>query len=254
MNKFQFKKNEGKVAFVFFLGNLLKIRYNINMPTLNPRSKYLQIAFNRSLTEVNTMLYKLPASPKILIEAGTPFIKQYGSQGISSLKSWWSSRIKQPGYIVADLKCMDRGFREVDMAAQAGASAATCLALAPVETINQFIVECDNSGMDSMVDMMNIEFPFEVLQKLRKLPTVVVLHRGVDENELNKNKMLLYDQIQRIKGAYNNILISIAGGENLREVRRTFFNGADIAVVWKPFYQNPSDTANLANELLSAIK
>jgi bifunctional enzyme Fae/Hps len=56
---------------------------------LDPRSKYLQIAFNRSLEEVREMIALLPASDKIIIEAGTPLIKRYGTRGISSLKNWW---------------------------------------------------------------------------------------------------------------------------------------------------------------------
>ncbi len=94
---------------------------------LNQRSKYLQIAFNRSLDEVRDMIAMLPASEKIIIEAGTPLVKRYGKKGISALKNWWWQKIQRPGYIVADLKCMDRGSREVEAIAEAGASAATCL-------------------------------------------------------------------------------------------------------------------------------
>jgi len=221
---------------------------------LDRRSKYLQIAFNRSLDEVKEMINMLPASEKIIIEAGTPLIKKYGQEGIRALKNWWSEKIKKPGYIVADLKCMDRGFTEVRIAAEAGASAVTCLGLAPIETINEFIKECERIGIDSMIDMLNVEFPFEVLQKLKKLPTIVVLHRGVDENEKNKEKQIPYDQIHRIKGTYSKVLISVAGGETPREVIRTFFNDADIAVVWRSFYESPGNTAELAREFLKLVK
>jgi len=221
---------------------------------LNRRSKYLQIAFNRSLDEVKEMIYMLPASEKILIEAGTPLVKRYGTKGIKALNSWWAGILGAPGYIVADLKCMDRGSREVELAAQAGASAATCLGLAPTETINEFIKKCEASSIDSMVDMMNVEFPFEVLKNLRKMPNIVVLHRGVDEGEKNKEKQIPHNQIHRIKGTYSNILISVAGGETTREVVRTFFNDADIAIVWRSFYENPEKTADLAKEFLELVK
>jgi len=221
---------------------------------LNRRSKYLQIAFNRSLDEVRDMIAMLPASEKIIIEAGTPLVKRYGKKGISALKNWWSRKIQKPGYIVADLKCMDRGSREVEAVAEAGASAATCLGLAPIETINEFIRECEKAGIDSMVDMMNMEFPFEILQKLKKMPAIVVLHRGADENEKNREKQIPHDQIHRIKGTYNNVLISIAGGETTRDAIRTFFNDSDIAVVWRSFYETPKNTAILAQEFLKLTK
>ena len=221
---------------------------------LNQRSKYLQIAFNRSLSEVRDMIAALPASDKIIIEAGTPLVKKYGKRGVTALKNWWSEKIQKPGYVVADLKCMDRGSREVEAVAEAGASAATCLGLAPIETINEFIRECEKAGIDSMVDMMNIKFPFEILQKLKKLPAVVVLHRGVDEKERNREKQIPYDQIHRIKGTYGNVLISVAGGETPRDVVKTFFNDSDIAVIWRSFYETPKNAANLAQEFLKLIK
>ena len=220
---------------------------------LNQRSQYLQIAFNRSLNEVQSMISMLPVTEKIIIEAGTPLIKKYGIKGITALKNWWSEKIQKPGYIVADLKCMDRGSREVKAISEAGASAATCLGLAPTETINEFIGECEKAKIDSMIDMMNIKFPFEILQKLKKLPNVIVLHRGVDENEKNREKQIPYDQIHRIKGTYENILISVAGGETSRDIIRTFFNDSDIAVIWRSFYEEPENTASLAQEFLKLV-
>ena len=220
---------------------------------LNSRYSYLQIAFNRSLPEIEQLIGLLPPSPRIMIEAGTPLIKTYGAQSISFLKQWWQEKLQGPGYIVADLKCMDRGSNEVETAAASGASAATCLGLAPVETIKEFIKRCEDSGIDSMVDMMNVEFPFEVLQKLKKLPKIVVLHRGADENQKNREKQLPLHQIHRIKGTYP-IIISVAGSETLREVTSAFFNDADIAVVWRSFYETPEQTARLAREFLETVK
>lgn len=213
---------------------------------LSRRKSYLQIAFNRSLSDVREMISLLPPSERILVEAGTPFIKQYGQKGIANLKTWWQ------GYIVADLKCMDRGSTEVEMVKKGGASAATCLGLAPIPTIDAFIDECQKYQIDSMVDMMNVQFPFEVLEKLKRRPDVVVLHRGVDEGEQSEKDIPYYD-ITRIKATYN-ILISVAGGEGYREVRRAIFNDADISVVWRAFYEDPGKTAELAQEFLKEIK
>jgi len=214
---------------------------------LDRRQSYLQIAFNRSLGEVLQMVSMLPKSNRIIVEAGTPFIKEYGEMGIRALKEAWG------GYLVADLKCMDRGSTEVVMAKRAGANAVTCLAWAPIPTIDAFIEECAKNNLDAMVDMMNVEFPFEILTKLKTPPPVVVLHRGVDELEGSDKELPLYD-IHKIKGLYGNVLISVAGGESPRAVRRTIFNDADIAVVWRSFYDNPQKTADLANEFLSELR
>jgi 3-keto-L-gulonate-6-phosphate decarboxylase len=137
--------------------------------------------------------------------------------------------------------------------ANAGANAATCLGVAPIETINSFIEECEKHDIDSIIDMMNVESSIEVLKKLKKLPNVVMLHRGVDESEFSKEKQIPYHQIKQIKGAYN-ILVAVAGGDTIKEVQRAVFNDADIVVVWKNFYSSSSDTANLAEMFLKKIQ
>lgn len=271
---------------------------------LSPKKRYLQIALNSNLREASNVIESLPLSDRIIIEAGTPLIKEFGYSAISELREMWLrkklsttednqsespsglisllakgvkaylestnlSYVKEDDnekerrnkdkkniepYIVADLKCMDRGTREVEIATEHGASAATVLGAAPSETINSFIESCDEMRIDSMIDMMNIEFPFQVLKDLKKRPDVVVLHRGVDEEKFNPEKRIPLDHIQRIKGTYNDVLISVAGGDTIREVQRAVFNDADIVVVWKDFYESSNETSQLAQEFLKKIK
>ena len=91
------------------------------------------------------------------------------------------------------------------------------------------------------------------MRKLKKLPAVVVLHRGVDEEHYNKNKPIPYIQINKVRASYNT-MIAIAGGDTIREVQRAIFNDADIVVVWKEFYKASGATAKLAEEFLKEIK
>ncbi len=46
---------------------------------LDTRKRYLQIAFNYDLALVRRVLPKIPKSERILIEAGTPYIKREGN-------------------------------------------------------------------------------------------------------------------------------------------------------------------------------
>jgi len=255
---------------------------------LNKKEKYLQIALNSTLEEARSIVSQIPLDKRIILEAGTPLIKRYGAQGILAIRQWWEQRIfgyngvsdnerpidvlemifrrkrflktkrlsKQPSfnpYIVADLKCMDRGMAEVMIAKEGGANAAVVLGQAPIETIDAFIEKCQELGMDSMIDMMNVEFPLNILRQLKKLPDVVILHRGVDEEDYNPEKEIPYHEIQRIKSNYD-IMISIAGGDTIQEVQRAIFNDADIVVVWKNFYKSTNETAKLAHEFLKEIR
>lgn len=164
-----------------------------------------------------------------------------------------SAEVMPYPYVVADLKTMDRGEMEVAMAARAGASAAIALGHAPIETLNSFMAACEKYNVDAMIDMMNVEFPLSVLRALKKVPPVVILHRGVDEEQFNKEKQIPLYEIRRIKGNYD-IMISIAGGDTLREAQRSIFNDADIVVIWKSVYQSAADTSELVNGFLKEIK
>jgi len=104
-----------------------------------------------------------------------------------------------------------------------------------------------------MIDMMNVDYPLSVLRALKKIPPVVILHRGVDEEKFNREKMIPLHEIRRIKGAYD-IMISIAGGDTIREVQRSIFNDADIVVIWKSVYQSTAETADLIDGFLKEIK
>ena len=223
---------------------------------LNRRKKYLQIALNSTLEEAHDILVNIEPNDRILIEVGTPMIKQYGMEAIKIINTWWTNLTISAHvlpYIVADLKTMDRGDTEVALAQNAGASGAVALGQSPLETLNVFIESCRKRGLDSMVDMMNIEYPTKILRNLKKLPDVVILHRGVDEENFNRNKPVPYIQINKIRATFD-VMISVAGGDTIREVQRAIFNDANIVVVWKEFYASSANTGMLTKQFLKEIK
>jgi len=156
--------------------------------------------------------------------------------------------------VIADSKCSDMAGKEVQMMFDAGANAVTCLGISSIETLDTFIAKCEELNIDSMIDMMGVEYPLIILKKLKKLPKVVILHRGVDETNISKFKLLPYYQIKQIKGAYNNVLIAVAGGDTLKEIKSSIFNGADIVTVWKDFYDFNQNENNLVEQFLKQIK
>lgn len=234
----QFSDASVKVSHLFVRGK----------KTLDRKKKYLQIALNGSLAEAESIARVLPVSDKILIEVGTPLIKHSGQAAIVSI-----ARLCPRAYIVADTKTADMADRDVAMVSEAGANAATCLGVAPLETIELFISECELRGIDSMIDMMNVAQPLLVLKKLKKLPKVVILHRGVDETEQSKGKLIPYYQINQIKGSYS-IMLSVAGGDSSRDVQSAVFNGADIVVVWKDFIKADQGMMGMVQAFLKDIR
>ena len=220
---------------------------------LDRKKRYLQIAFNSDLNSVEDILPRIEENERILIEAGTPFIKKEGMKGIARISQLWN------GIIVADLKTADGAIGEVHMIKDAGANAASVLGSAPVETLNLFIEECKKLDIYSMIDMIGIEEPLKVIKALKSPPDVVILHKGRDE-ESTRGKIIGYKNVNKIRSKYN-ILISAAGGVDLKEARSAIFNGANIVVVnivsegqpWTGI-SDSSDVADMAEKFLKTIE
>ncbi|MBC7233836.1 MAG: hypothetical protein H5T68_11425 [Chloroflexi bacterium] len=215
--------------------------------------RYLQLAFNEDWAQARRLLPLIPVSERVLVEAGTPYIKREGLKGIQAIRNYW------PGHIVADLKASDGGAEEAEMVHAVGATAATVLGSSPIETLDRFIAACDRLGMDSMIDMLGVSDPLRVVMQLKKPPKVIVLHRGRDE-ESTRGKVIQYRHVNRLRSKFD-VLISAAGGVDLREARSAIFNGANIVVVnivspGKPWegIRADADVGALAREFLATIE
>jgi len=220
---------------------------------LADNKRYLQIAFNGSLENALDVIARLPRDERILVEAGTPFIKLFGERGIRELAKAWG------GYVVADLKACDGAGEEALLATRAGASGATVLGNAPEETLLKFVKTCHETGVDAFVDMLGVEDPLRALMPLwRDQPDVVILHKGRDE-ESTRGKAIQFKHVRRVKSKFHS-LISAAGGVGLKEAQSASFNGADIVVVnvvepgqWWAGIKTEEDMAEMAKKFLATI-
>jgi bifunctional enzyme Fae/Hps len=185
--------------------------------------RYVQIAFNHTAADVLALLPTIPYDPRIIIEAGTPYIKREGMAGVRLIRRLWR------GLVVADLKVTDGAHEEVQFAYSAGANAITAAGTAPEETLDFFNEVCDHFGVLSMIDMLGQENPLRKLLPLKFKPKAVVIHRGRDE-EANPRSIIRYKDINKVRSKYG-VLISVAGGFDHNSVRKAYFNGADIAIV-----------------------
>ena len=217
------------------------------------KTRYLQIAFNYDARLVRQILPTIVHSGRILIEAGTPYLKREGMNGIRMIRRLWR------GHVVADIKTVDGALGEVDMVHAAGATAATVLGNSPIETMDLFIDRCSRLGMISMIDMLGVKDPLKVMMHLRKPPDVMVLHKGRDE-ESTRGKLIQFRHVNRVRSKFD-VLISAAGGVGIKEARSAIFNGANIVVAnlvrpgdpWKGI-STDSNVAAIAKEFLDTIE
>jgi len=212
--------------------------------------RYIQIAFNHTTGDVLRILPQIPYDPRIIIEAGTPYIKREGIAGIRLIRRLWR------GLVVADLKVTDGANEEVRLAYSVGANAVTAAGTAPEETLDFFNEVCEQFGILSMIDMLGQENPLRKLMPLKYKPKAVVIHKGRDE-EANPRSIIRYKDINKVRSKYG-VLISVAGGLNQDSVRKAYFNGADIAVlnIVKSSDVNIGlvDTMNFRNVIPSILK
>ena len=190
------------------------------------RPPYLQISLDiPDLERTKKILTQIPRSDRIILEAGTPLIKRYGTKVIGDLKE-----VAKEVFFVADLKTLDVGKVEVDLAYDEIADAVVAAGLAPSETLDSFIHEAKRLGIYAMVDMLNVEHPIKKLKPLKEFPDVVILHRGIDEET---GRAIGLEQIKEMRQTFKDkrFLIAVAGGIVPETAKEALENGADIIIV-----------------------
>jgi bifunctional enzyme Fae/Hps len=190
------------------------------------RPPYLQISMDApELEKTKKILAQLPGSDRIIIEAGTPLIKRYGTRVISDLR-----QVAKDSFIVADLKTLDVGKVEVDIAYEDTADAVVAAGLAPPETLDAFVHEAKRLGIYAVIDMLNVEDVLGKLKSLKEFPDVVILHRGIDQES---GRTCGLERIQMIRQAFPNkkYLIAVAGGIVPETAKEALEQGADILIV-----------------------
>ncbi|HRX34531.1 MAG: bifunctional 5,6,7,8-tetrahydromethanopterin hydro-lyase/3-hexulose-6-phosphate synthase [Methanoregulaceae archaeon] len=185
---------------------------------------YLQVALDLvEMAKVVQVLSELPENDHLIIEAGTPLIKKFGLNIIGEIR-----KIRPNAFIIADLKVLDTGNLEARMAADASADAVVISGLAPVPTLEKAIAEAKKTGIYSIIDMLNVPDPVNVIKSLSMKPDIVELHRAIDAEDTAH----AWGNIPALKkAAGKKLLVATAGGIRANVVKDAMAAGADILVV-----------------------
>ena len=190
------------------------------------RPPYLQISLDApDLEKAKKVIAQLPGSDRIIIEVGTPMIKRYGTRAISDLR-----QTAKETFMVADLKTLDVGKVEVDIAYEDTADAVVASGLAPPETLDAFVHEAKRLGIYGVVDMLNVEDTVAKLKSLKEFPDVVILHRGIDQET---GRTCGLERIKLIRQTFSDkkFLIAVAGGIVPETAKEALELGADVIIV-----------------------
>lgn len=157
------------------------------------------------------------------LEAGTPLIKSEGMNAIRTLRDAFPD-VK----IVADMKTMDTGAIEVEMAAKSGASVVSILAVADNAVIEEAIKSARKYGVAIMVDIMNVDDPVRRAKEMEEMGVdYVCVHVGIDQQMQGMDTLSL---LEKVSAAINTPL-AVAGGVDAEMASEAVNLGADVIIV-----------------------
>ncbi len=158
------------------------------------------------------------------IEAGTPLIKSEGAECLRSLKREFPGRT-----LVADMKTMDVGAFEVEIAAKAGADIITVLGLSDEGTISESVLAARKYGAAIMLDMINVPDKVTRARRAEELGvSYICLHVGIDEQMKGEGSPL--DVVSQVSSAIG-IPLAVAGGITSETAPMMIERGASIIIV-----------------------
>ncbi len=157
------------------------------------------------------------------LEAGTPLIKSEGMDIIRKLKQTFPDNT-----IVADMKIMDTGALEVEMATKAGADVVCVLAASDDSTIKDAMKSARKYGSKIMIDLIGVKDKVTRAKELEKLGAdYLCIHVGIDEQMIGKKPIEVLTSIVK----KTEIPVAVAGGLNSETVAEIVKTGASIIIV-----------------------
>ena len=158
-----------------------------------------------------------------ILEVGTPLIKSDGLEAVRRLRS------RYPGIeIVADMKTMDAGRTETEIASKAGANWIFVMAAASDTTIAECVEAGRNYGIKVGVDLLGAEDPVQRAREVAALGVDLVnIHTPIDDQMVGLDP---FETLRSIREAVD-VPISAAGGINSENVVKAIASGADVVVV-----------------------
>lgn len=158
------------------------------------------------------------------LEAGTPLIKSEGSDVLRELKRRFPKHT-----IVADMKTMDVGGFEVEIAAKAGANVVTVMGLADDGTVHEAVLSARQYGAEVMVDLIGVADKASRAKRVEELgASYVCLHVGIDEQM--KGGVAPTETVKEVAKAVS-IPIAVAGGITSETAPELMAAGASIVIV-----------------------
>src|SRR3990172_4276579 len=172
----------------------------------------LQVALDvLSIEDALTIAEEAAAGGANWLEAGTPLIKNHGMVAVKRLKAAFPNRV-----VVADLKTMDTGDIEVEMAAKNGADVVGVLGLAQDMTIKRAVNTASAHNVKIMADLIGVEDKMKRALELEELGVdYLLVHTPLDIQRVMLRKVDAgLDELRKLTDRVK-IPVAAAGGITL---------------------------------------
>ncbi|ROQ64792.1 3-hexulose-6-phosphate synthase [Rathayibacter sp. PhB152] len=204
----------------------------------------LQFAMDTLSTDAALELAAAAAPHVDILELGTPLIKSAGLSAITAVKEAHPDKT-----VFADLKTMDAGELEADMAFKAGADLVTVLGVAGDSTIAGAIAAGKKHGKGVVVDLIGVPDKAARAREVVALGAEFVeMHAGLDEQA---EEGFTFETLLR-DGEASGVPFSVAGGVSTATIESVQRAGAVVAVAGGAIYGAP-DVGAAAAALRAAI-
>lgn len=204
----------------------------------------IQFAIDTLTTEAALDLAAKAAPSVDVLELGTPLIKSAGLSVITAMKEAHPDKT-----VFADLKTMDAGELEADIAFAAGADLVTVLGVAGDSTIAGAVAAAEKHGKGVVVDLIGVaDKPARARAVVALGAQFVEVHAGLDEQA---EEGFTFSTLLEA-GEASGVPFSIAGGVNASSIAAVQASGAIIAVAGSAIY-SADDVAAAAAELRAAV-
>ena len=160
-----------------------------------------------------------------IIEIGTPLVKEEGLN--DTVKKF--KKFKKP--IVADLKTLDTGFLEAQLAFKSGAKITSVAGSADDSTIKGAVKAARKYKGKVMVDMINFKGK-SLLKRAKQVEMLGVhyinIHTGID---IQKKGNTPLKNLEKVSKVISNKKIAVAGGINLKNIDKIVKYKPEIVIV-----------------------
>ena len=198
----------------------------------------LQLALDAiSLESALTILDQVHTQIDI-IEAGTPFVLQYGMEAVRSIKRRFPSL-----QVLCDGKIMDAGSYESEEMFEAGADWVTVMAFTDSATIAECVETARKHNKKVMADLLCVpDIPRKVEELERLGVDCIAVHTGVDQQKLGQTPL---DDLRILKGCAQTAQVAVAGGISIGTLDAYLALEPDIIIVGGGILnqENPAEAA-----------